>query len=486
MKKVIISVLLLCCTNAFAQSNKPTPVFYEIFVRSFADGDGDGIGDINGITQKLDYLKQLGIGGLWLTPFHPSPTYHKYDVMDYYAIDPEYGTIADFKNLLAQAHARNIKVVMDLVVNHTSSRHPWFINACDGKAPYANYYVWSDTAKAKGWYNNLKNPQQKYYGFFWEQMPDLNFDNPEVENEVLKIASFWLAAGVDGFRLDAAQHIYEPHEPEKNMRWWNKFHKHVKQINPDAFIIGEVWNKDSLVAAYLKDGMDACFNFDLSAAILRAVSTSTPGDFIQKLISMHALYRSYNPNYADAIFITNHDQDRYASILNNNIPQMKQAIAILFTLPGIPFLYYGEEIGMLGKFPDELRREPFLWGLQSAYNTRWEKAVHTTSVTVIPLDKQMNDDKSLFSYYRLWLKLRNDYPFLSRGKLVTHTTTYDGCIAFELLDKQQQYLIIHRLAPGNLQLKLPKNATVLYAQQATKSGNKFQLSAGSVLIIEIK
>jgi alpha-amylase len=486
MKKVIISVLLLCFTNAFAQSNKPTPVFYEIFVRSFADGDGDGIGDINGITQKLDYLKQLGIGGLWLTPFHPSPTYHKYDVMDYYAIDPEYGTIADFKNLLAQAHARNIKVVMDLVVNHTSSRHPWFINACDGKAPYANYYVWSDTAKAKGWYNNLKNPQQKYYGFFWEQMPDLNFDNPEVENEVLKIASFWLAAGVDGFRLDAAQHIYEPHEPEKNMRWWNKFHKHVKQINPDAFIIGEVWNKDSLVAAYLKDGMDACFNFDLSAAILRAVSTSTPGDFIQKLISMHALYRSYNPNYADAIFITNHDQDRYASILNNNIPQMKQAIAILFTLPGIPFLYYGEEIGMLGKFPDELRREPFLWGLQSAYNTRWEKAVHTTSATVIPLDKQMNDDKSLFSYYRLWLKLRNDYPFLSRGKLVTHTTTYDGCIAFELLDKQQQYLIIHRLAPGNLQLKLPKNATVLYAQQATKSGNKFQLSAGSVLIIEIK
>lgn len=486
MKKVIISVLLLCCTNAFAQSNKPTPVFYEIFVRSFADGDGDGIGDINGITQKLDYLKQLGIGGLWLTPFHPSPTYHKYDVMDYYAIDPEYGTIADFKNLLAQAHARNIKVVMDLVVNHTSSRHPWFINACDGKAPYANYYVWSDTAKAKGWYNNLKNPQLKYYGFFWEQMPDLNFDNPEVENEVLKIASFWLAAGVDGFRLDAAQHIYEPHEPEKNMRWWNKFHKHVKQINPDAFIIGEVWNKDSLVAAYLKDGMDACFNFDLSAAILRAVSTSTPGDFIQKLISMHALYRSYNPNYADAIFITNHDQDRYASILNNNIPQMKQAIALLFTLPGIPFLYYGEEIGMLGKFPDELRREPFLWGLQSAYNTRWEKAVHTTSATVIPLDKQMNDDKSLFSYYRLWLKLRNDYPFLSRGKLVTHTTTYDGCIAFELLDKQQQYLIIHRLAPGNLQLKLPKNATVLYAQQATKSGNKFQLSAGSVLIIEIK
>ncbi len=486
MKKVIFYVLLLCSENLLAQPNKSTPVFYEIFVRSFADGNGDGIGDLKGIADKLDYLQQLGVGGIWLTPFHPSPTYHKYDVMDYYAIDPEYGTLADFKNLLAQAHARNIKVVMDLVVNHTSSRHPWFINACDGKVPYNNYYVWSDTAKTKGWYNNLKNPQQRYYGFFWEQMPDLNFDNPEVENEVLKIASYWLAAGVDGFRLDAAQHIYEPHEPEKNMRWWNKFHKHVKQINPDAFIIGEVWNKDSLVAAYLKDGMDACFNFDLSAAIIKAVSTSTPGDFIQKLVGMHALYRSYNANYTDAIFITNHDQDRYASMLNNNMLQIKQAIAILFTLPGIPFLYYGEEIGMLGKFPDELRREPFLWGTDNSYNTKWEKALHTTPASVVPLDKQINNQQSLYAFYKQWLKLRKDYPFLSQGKLALSVSKYDGCISFELHHNQNQYLVIHRLAQGSLQVKLPKGVSILHAQQASKSGTRFQLSAGSVLVAKIK
>jgi alpha-amylase len=485
MKKVLLSMLILCSVNVFAQAKKPTPVFYEIFIRSFADGNGDGIGDLKGITQKLDYLQQLGIGGLWLTPFHLSPTYHKYDVMDYYSIDPEYGTMDDFKELLAQAHIRNIKVVMDLVVNHTSSRHPWFLSACEGKAPFVDYYVWSDTAKTKGWYNNLKNPQQKYYGFFWEQMPDLNFDNPEVEQEVLKIASFWLAAGVDGFRLDAAQHIYEPHEPEKNMRWWTKFHKHVKKINPEAYIIGEVWNKDSLVAAYLKDGMDACFNFDLSSAILRAVSTSKADDFIDKLIAMHALYSSYNSSYTDAIFITNHDQDRYVSILNQDMVRVKQAVAILFTLPGIPFLYYGEEIGMLGKFPDELRREPFLWSRQSSYTTTWEKPQYTTTTTVVPLDLQMSNEQSLYTYYKKWIKLRNEMPFLSLGKLAKTDKTYEGCYAYELHHLQNKYLIIHRLDAGEAQLYLPLKHSVVYQQNAKTSGRGVTLSTGGVLILKL-
>lgn len=485
MKKVIIHALLLCCTQLFAQNNKPVPVFYEIFVRSFADGNGDGIGDLKGITQKLDYLQQLGVGGLWLTPFHSSPTYHKYDVVDYYSIDPEYGTLDDFKELLTQAHKRNIKVVMDLVVNHTSSRHPWFINACDGKVPYVNYYVWSDTAKAKGWYNNLKNPQQKYYGFFWEQMPDLNFDNPEVENEVLKIASFWLDKGIDGFRLDAAQHIYEPHEPEKNMRWWTKFNKHVKKINPDAYIIGEVWNKDSLVAAYLKDGMDACFNFDLSSAIIRSVSTSKAEDLVEKLMTMHALYSSYNPMYTDAIFVTNHDQDRFASILNQDIMRVKQAVALLFSLPGMPFLYYGEEIGMLGKFPDELRREPFLWSRQSPFNTSWEKPQHTTIATVEPVDAQMTNEQSLFAYYKKWIKLRNDMPFLSLGKLSKTNKMYDGCFAYELHYLQNKYLIIHRLAQGEVKFDLPRRHDLLYQQNAKLSGRGALLSTGGVVIMKL-
>lgn len=229
--------------------------FHEMFVRAFHDSDGDGIGDLNGITEKLDYIRDMGFSGIWLTPIHPSPSYHGYGVTDYYAVHPDFGTMDDFERLVREAHARDIRIILDLVVNHTSSKHPWFLEASrDPGSPKRDWYVWADeganTAAAgaiggRAWH---PAPAGHYLGIFWDGMPDLNPDNPEVLEEMLNIARFWLDKGVDGFRLDAAKHLYEnfPHEAgnpavaDKNTAWWRAFRAGLDAVKPDVYLVGEV------------------------------------------------------------------------------------------------------------------------------------------------------------------------------------------------------------------------------------------------------
>lgn len=473
MNKLLLFTAIFWSTISLAQQ-KPSGIYYEIFVRSFHDSNGDGVGDINGITKKLDYLKDLGISGLWLTPVHPSPTYHKYDVLDYKAIDAEYGTIDDYKKLVTEAHKRGIKILLDLVVNHTSSEHPWFKAACGNDATYKDFYVWSDTAKAHGWYSNPKNPQQKYYAYFWERMPDLNFDNPEVRKQVIDAGAYWIKEiGIDGFRLDAAQHVYEPNDVVLNNIWWSEFRTAMRKLNPNTFIVGEVWNKDSIVATYLKSSLDASFNFDLSMAITNSIKDTNATGFIDKLVGIHRLYQSYNPNFVDAIFISNHDQDRYHSTFNGDIAKTKQAFTILMTLPGIPFLYYGEEIAMLGKFPDEYRREPMLWSSVSIENTTWEKPRYSNLNTVKPLAMQQNDANSTYAFYKNLIAMRNNNSILSDGKLmptklVTSTKT---TIAYELHLGKKRALVVHNIAPTSIAVKLPKGKLLLGSSSIMANGS---------------
>ncbi len=192
---ITLSLIFLCYgTNHAKEGMHPNPVpigqrvFYEIFVQSFYDSNGDGIGDLNGVTSKLDYLKDLGVNGIWLLPVHPSPSYHKYDVTDYYGIHPDYGTMEEMKTLLREAHERDILVIIDMVINHTSSEHFFFKESRKGKDnPFRNYYVWSgDTLVHKQnpqhWHKYQKDPE-KYYGFFWKGMPDLNYNHPDVRAE---------------------------------------------------------------------------------------------------------------------------------------------------------------------------------------------------------------------------------------------------------------------------------------------------------------
>ncbi len=463
-------------------------VYYQIFVRSFADSNGDGIGDINGITQKLDYLSQLGITGIWLTPVNPSPTYHKYDVTNYLDIDPEYGTIQDFKNMVEEAHKRNIKVLMDFVVNHSSSEHPWFRASCAGHPKYKDYYVWSDTATTQGWYYNPLNPSKKYYAFFWERMPDLNMDNKDVRNEIVNAAKFWLTeTKIDGFRLDAAQHIYEPNEVVENNEWWTYFRNELTKVKPDLFLLGEIWNKDSIVATYLKTSLNATFNFEISWLINGSVQNKDADNFVNKINNIRKLYSSYNPNYTDATFISNHDQDRYMSTFKNNPAKAIQAFAMLMTLPGMPFLYYGEEIGMRGIFPDHYRREVFPWGIKNKFNTTWQTSIHSTHPEVRTLEEQMQDKNSLYHQYKQLIQLRKASLILQNGDFIETkiVAKQKSVIAFERNLNGKKIVAIFYTGDNDLSVNFNGKIKPVYTRECAITGKKINCKPGTVLIAEV-
>lgn len=418
--------------NAEAQETIEMPdtrVYYSVFVQSFYDSNGDGIGDIPGLTSKLDYLQDLGIEGLWLLPVHPSPSYHKYDVSDYYGIHPDYGTLEDYRKMVEEAHKRGMVVLLDLVVNHTSNRISWFREASKGATnPYRNFYIWSDKksdfdAEPYHWHqvrdaSGKQLSGQRYYGFFWWEMPDLNFDNPKVRQEVVNIARFWLTeVGVDGFRLDAAKYLYPEDQPEKNIKWWKEFRTEVDKIKKGTIIVGEVWGGARDIAPYLNKGMTACFNFQLADSIRQSLKDERDHYILQTWWQIKDQYEKENRSYQDAVFLSNHDQNRIMTEVGDNLNRAKVAASILMTLPGNPFVYYGEEIGMLGEKPDEFIREPFLWNIEGEDKgqTHWEIPYKSSSKTVKPLVFQQQDDQSLYYHYKNLISLRNQNPALSKG-----------------------------------------------------------------------
>jgi alpha-amylase len=409
-------------------------VFYEIFIRSFCDSNKDGKGDLNGITSKLDYLQYLGIEGIWITPFFRSNSYHKYDVIDYKSVDHECGTMGDFENLVSEAHKRNIKVLIDFVINHTSSQHWWFQEAKKGKEnPYRNYYNWlspaqikakgiaerevtADSAEKQPWHWANKGDDEKYYGMFWSEMPDLNMDNPKVREEIYEIGRFWLEKGVDGFRMDAAKHIYPDWEADKCHAFWEEFRQRMEAIKSDVYIVGEVWTSAEKIAPFFR-GLKANFNFDLCFAIQDIVKLGKDSkDIVSMLISNYELFSAENSAFIDATMLSNHDQNRIGSVADGNSEKLKMAANLLFTLPGNPYLYYGEEIGMKGKKPDENIREAFIWNKRSEDNdrTNWRKPVYNTDSKTTPLKFQMEDENSLFNHYRKLIELRKSIPALAQ------------------------------------------------------------------------
>ncbi|MBO9617015.1 MAG: DUF3459 domain-containing protein [Dyadobacter sp.] len=482
VKRCCFAVLwLLTGAAAQARQTNPPAVCYEIFVRSFADSNGDGIGDINGITSRLDYLKDLGVDALWLTPICKSPTYHKYDVTDYRQIDPEYGTMADFKRLLSEAHKRGIRIIKDLVVNHTSDQHPWFQQARQGKQnPYRDYYVWlpqktidslgiatreksGDSWEVNPWHAVKEGGDEKYYGLFWSGMPDLNFDNPKVREEIYDIAGFWLnEVGVDGFRLDAAKHIYPDWEAEKSHAFWIEFREKVRSFKPDVYLVGEVWSTPEKVAPYFK-GLPANFNIDAALAIHQMLKSGESINLIKQLQQTHAVYKAANPDFIDAVFNNNHDHVRIGTTVNGDIPKMKLAASLLLTLPGEPYLYYGEEIGMLGNKPDENIREPFLWRDQATdkLRTSWMKPSYSTDDKVRNLEAQVKDPASIYHHYKKLLKLRHEYPALRQVAPVNLGDAgirQEHIIAFTRPHASGDLLVVHNVSGVEKAIELPAGA----------------------------
>lgn len=459
---ILFAAVVVACT--FPSSTKTTPtvaeqrpwwqdaVFYEIFVRSFYDSNGDGIGDFNGITEKLDYLANLGVNAIWLMPIHPSPTYHGYDVINYFNVNPDYGTMDDFKHLLGEAHNRSMHIIIDLVINHTSNKNPWFVDAnSNPNSPYRNWYIWSDTNP--GYSSPLGNPwhpgnQGYYYGIFSDSMPDLNYTNPEVGVEMLKIVKFWLnEVGVDGFRVDAVKYLIEEGQKQENTAsthdWLKNFYITYKADNPEAFTIGEVWGAGAFAAKTYLDQLDEIFSFEMAGGFVN----SAQGESNTAMNSAITFTLKDMPNGPYGTFLTNHDQNRVMSVLNGNVDKAKVAAALLLTSPGTPFIYYGEEIGMQGMKPDEDIRRPMQWNgdAKAGFTTGTPWRAPDTNYAQVNVAAESTDPNSLQSFYRTLINLRNQHPALKDGSLSLITTNNTGVYATLRIDTGEQILVLVNL-----------------------------------------
>lgn len=445
-------------------------IFYEIWPRSFQDSDGDGSGDFNGMSNKLDYLQDLGVKGIWLTPVFEAPSYHGYDFQDFYSVEADYGTMDDFENFIAQAHKRNIKVILDLVLNHISDKHEWFSKSANKVAGYEDYFIWRDERPADGWgqpWSAESNPaavwhwnetrQAFYYGAFGSSQPDLNLTQQVVVDELNKLASFWLAKGVDGFRLDAVRYAVEEDgyplqaDTQGTIDYWTIFSQHVKSIKPDAMLVAEAWADLTTIGKYRNNGkgLDSAFDFDFGSVVIDILHPAVKQTADFGTISTTNLQQSRAGLWANLIarkaaapmhyfspFLTNHDQTRIMHTLENDSAKAKIAASLLMTTPGTVYVYYGEEIG-LSQYKtgdDQYRRAIMQWNDEddAGFNSTgefwldqakwfpwmqnhqgwWRDYWQTLKGTGKSVAAQMQDPQSLFNHYKRLINVRNENPVL--------------------------------------------------------------------------
>lgn len=417
-------------------------VFYQIYPRSFKDSNNDGIGDLNGIIEKLDYLYDLGIGGIWLNPIYPTKNLDLgYDITDYREINPEFGTMEDFHKLLDEAHSRNIRIFLDLAFNDTSSEHLWFKESRSSKDnPKRDWYVWApeplfecndiltvgNPFGESRWVLDPKTGEY-YYHQFYESMPDLNFNNSEVRNELFNIVRFWLDRGVDGFRLDAASFYYESPETDEcmNQPETHQFLKDLRNVldsYSNRAMVGEVLLLPEETMAYLGNGFDELhmyFNSHLTTAFpLAALS----GDGTLLLTSMEETYLKFPSGGHHAIVTGNHDLPRFFSLLGENIERAKVLASLQLTLPGTPFIYYGDEIGITNGNQivvdwRDVARTPMQW--DDTENAGFSEGDPWIKLSPNYLDynvaNELRDKNSLLHHYRKLIRMRNALPALQSG-----------------------------------------------------------------------
>lgn len=376
-------------------------IFYQIWPRSFYDSDADGHGDFNGMTQKLPYLQELGVNALWLTPMFEAPSYHGYDFTEFYQVENDYGSMAEFEAFIKAADDKGMKVILDLVINHISSNHEWFQRSAKQQAPYTDYFIWRDDMPKAGsgwghaWSNNdqpdavwhwNETRQQYYYGAFGASQPDLNLRHPDVVAEMEKMAKFWLDKGVAGFRLDAVRFAMEggadaQADTDETIAYWQHFNQYVKSVDPEAYLVGEAWADIPVAAKYFGEGkgLDQGFDFEVGYKILGLLKPDVSGEAQFGTMQSNQQVNTVDANVLKqnlqqridstapldffAPFLTNHDQERVAYQLAEHDDKAKLAAAMLFSSPGTPYIYYGEEIGLTqgGTGHDVYKRAPMQW-----------------------------------------------------------------------------------------------------------------------------
>lgn len=434
-------------------------VCYEVFVRSFQDSDADGIGDFQGLIDRLDYLNDgrpggddLGVTCLWLMPVFPSPSYHGYDVTDYYAVNPDYGSFTDFDRLIDQASERGMRILLDLPLNHTSNQHPWFMEASKPASDYRDWYIWenADPGYPGPWgqdvWHEAPAGDSYYYGLFTPEMPDLDFENPAVSDEAERIASFWLDRGVAGFRFDAVKHLIEDEAVQENTpqthAWLAGFRAFLDEQYPHAYVIGEIFSAGSFVLEpyYTPEQLHAYFQFEIAYQILTAADVGGPGG-VRTIVGDAA---EAEPDQPWGTFLTNHDQERVITFLDGDLEKAKLAAIALLTLPGLPFMYYGEEIGMSGTKPDPQIRTPMQWsrvpGEDFTIGEPWQQPQE--NATWVTVQNQQGDPESLLTLYQRLIELHTSRPSLSRGSFAPLTGTPSNLLAYVRQEGAELTLVI--------------------------------------------
>lgn len=421
---------------------------YLIYVRSFADSDGDGIGDLKGIQERLPYIQSLNVNTLWLMPIYPSPSVHGYDVIDFFGVNPEYGTLEDLQNLVEAAHAAGLKVLLDYVPSHLSDLNPIFQDAYQNPdSEYSEWFVWTNDAHTR------------YAGFAdLREMPRFNHYNPEVVDYLSEAALYWLdldgdgdfSDGIDGFRIDNA--TFPPQE------FFYTFRQRIKAANPQAVLLGETWvNSPGDLSRYFEDQFDSLFDFPLYALLQGNQNLNNDGLLAgvtsPALLSV-LLEEEQNRYPAEGIpvrFFSNHDTNRTATEVEGDVNRMTLAPALTAFLPGVPMIYYGEEIGMFGQKGgppawDNYRREPMDWYAAEngpgqttwfAPEDGWNQADDGISV-----EEQEAAGDSLLNIYRHIFSLRNQYPVLVSGEMAVLDLEVDAPGPWGLVRREGDTVIV--------------------------------------------
>lgn len=514
-------------------------VFYEIYMPSFSDGNGDGIGDFKGIISRLDYLKELGITGIWLTPFYPSPKIDNgYDISDYYSIDPDYGSMEDFETFIKEAHDRGIKVIADLVLNHTSSEHEWFKESRSSKTnPKRDWYIWRDSVNGttpnnwesffggSAWEWDEETGQYYYHAFAKEQV-DLNWSNPEVKKAMYDVMQFWIDKGIDGFRLDVINFLTvqddftdNPFDKEtgEQIHQYDKDQEGVLPViaeitsfvkqHSDLFLVGEVGSEElGILRQYCGEGLlDVVFNFNFG---------SIPNFDINKIfIELKEMENIYEKSQVPTLFFGSHDMPRYLSRFwgdGAGIDQAKLIAMLMLTAKGVPFIYFGEEIGMKNfeaLHIEEMRDIQGITAYELAINKgmdnhtalkqaneknrdksrspmQWDDSEYGGFSTVEPwiglakglkeanVKQQRDTEGSLFEFYKRAIEIRKEYSTLSEGDY--EVLEKDGEMLYFIRNNDtERILVLINLGEEDKQVDLSKydsdNPTViLSANPGTK------------------